>query len=813
MIRLRVLALVGVAGSLAAAAFAADPSGTWVAEVDTPFGRIPYRYEIRVEGEQVRGMIRRPGARTRIRDGRLEGDTISFVERVEFGGQYFRIEYRGTVSDDEIQLTRSLGGFGSQSFVARRVVPGAPGKAAPPGPFPFQDASLDPERRIDDLLSRMTLDEKIAGLGATAAVPRLGIGGTGTVEGLHGLALRGPGRGSVRTTLFPQAIGLAATWDPELLERVGAAVGNEARYVVQSEEYGQGGLIVRGPDVGLVSDPRCPRGGETYGEDPFLAGTLAAAFVRGLQGSDPGQGLAAALVTRVEAAGGACSTSDLDDRQRHEYALAPLRRAIEAGAQGIEAADAELPAAEAGERRFDGIVAGRARALPSLLAGSPAASGVEDAVAASVRAGVTHLPNGYEDVVRAGLRHGRLAESDIDRALRGTLRVMIRLGELDRPARGPYRDIGEGDEPWLGEDHPALARLAARESIVLLKNASGLLPLDPAAQRSIALVGPLATEVLLDRRSGTPPYRVTPLAAVREKLGPKVRVGFAVDDTDDAAATLAAAADVAVVFVGDDPLCRAGESECPHRGGGDGTADRASLALGPEGLVRRVLRANPRTVVVLVTSFPYDVGWTQEHAPAILQLAHGGQETGHALADVLFGDASPAGRLPQTWPRRRSPGGGDPYPGGAYLYSEAAPLYPFGYGLSYTTFRYRGLRTSAEVVRPASPVTVGVEVENTGARAGEEVVQMYVRHFGSAVLRPRRQLAGFRRVALGPGERRTVEMPLRAEDLAYWDSSGKAFVVESDRVEVAVGASSGDLRLRKTVRVEGARVGERRTQQ
>jgi beta-glucosidase len=808
MIRLRALALGGVAWSLAAAAFAADPSGTWAAEVDTPFGRIPYRYEIRVGGDQVRGMIRRPGARTKIREGRLDGDTISFVERVEFGGQYFRIEYRGSVSADEIHLTRRLGDFGSQSFVARRVVPGASKSLAPPGPFPFHDASLDPEKRIDDVLSRMTLEEKIACLGPRAAVPRLGIEGTGTVGGLHGLALGGPGRGSgpsVRTTLFPQAIGLAATWDPDLLRRVGAVVGNEARYVVQSEEYGRGGLIVRAPDVGLASDPRCTRGEETYGEDPFLAGALAAAFVRGLQGSDPGHGLAAALVTRVDAAGGACSSDGLDDRQRHEYALAPLRRAIEAGARGIEVADVDLEGGGPGERRFDGILAGHARSLRDLVGGSPAAARVAEAVATSVKAGLTHLPDGYADVVRTGLDRDLLSERDVDHALRGTLRAMIWLGELDRTAAGPYRDIGEEDEPWLAEDHESVARLAARESIVLLKNTDGLLPLDPAALRSIAIVGPLATEVLLDGRSGSPPYRMTPLAAVGEKLGPKVRVGFAVDDANDAAVTLAREADVAVVFVGNDPLCGAGEAECPHRGGAEGAADRVSLALGQEALVRRVREANPRTVVVLVTSFPYDVAWTREHAPAILEMAHGGQETGHALADVLFGDASPAGRLVQTWPRS-APGNGGLHRGRPYPYSEAEPLYPFGYGLTYTTFRYRGLRTSAETVRPASPVTVSVEVENTGRRAGEEVIQMYVRHVGSALVRPRRELKGFQRVPLAPGERRTVEMELRAEDLAYWEASSKAFVVESDRVEVAVGGSSADLRLRKTVRVEGARL-------
>jgi hypothetical protein len=293
--------LVGavVLGSLtcvtAVAAFAGDPSGTWAAEFDTPFGHVKYAYQIKVDGVHVTGTLRSAGARTRIREGRLVGEKISFVELVDFGGQTFRIEYEGTLLGDEIHFTRRVGDFGSNAFVARRVdVNTTMGSSRPPahGPFPFQDPVLGTEERIANILSLMTLDEKIACLGARADVPRLGIRGTSVVEGRHGLAMGGPGGWNrplspVPTTAFPQAIGLAATWDPGLLRTVGAIEGEEARYLAQSEEYGRGGLIVRAPSVDLASDPRCGRTEETYGEDPFLAGAMAAAFIHGLQGDHP----------------------------------------------------------------------------------------------------------------------------------------------------------------------------------------------------------------------------------------------------------------------------------------------------------------------------------------------------------------------------------------------------------------------------------------------------------------------------------------------------------------------------------------------
>jgi len=234
--------------------------------------------------------------------------------------------------------------------------------------------------------------------------------------------------------------------------------------------------------------------------------------------------------------------------------------------------------------------------------------------------------------------------------------------------------------------------------------------------------------------------------------------------------------------------------------------DRKAINLEQEDLIRQVFAANPKTVVVLLSSFPYAINWTQAHVPAIVHLTQSSQELGHALADVLFGDYNPAGRLVQTWPKSL-----DQLPpmmdydirhGRTYLYFKGEPLYPFGYGLSYTTFQYSNLRTSAPRLGRGDAMTVSLEVKNTGDRAGEEVVQLYARHLGSKVPGPIEELRGFKRVALQPGERQTVEMLLTAKSLAYWDKDRHAYVLEGGRIELLAGSSSANIRLKKTITVD-----------
>jgi len=237
--------------------------------------------------------------------------------------------------------------------------------------------------------------------------------------------------------------------------------------------------------------------------------------------------------------------------------------------------------------------------------------------------------------------------------------------------------------------------------------------------------------------------------------------------------------------------------------------DRQSITLEQEALIKAVYAANPNTVVVLISSFPYAIGWTQEHVPAILHMAHASQELGNALADVLFGDVNPAGRLVQTWPRsiEQLPPmlDYDIRHGRTYMYLASEPLYPFGHGLSYTTFAYANLRLSADALDADAALTVSVDVTNTGARAGDEVVQLYVKHLDSAVERPLQELKGFRRMSLQPGETQTVTLPLAARDLAYWNIAEQRFVIEHDTIQLRIGRSSADIQQETTVNVVSTR--------
>jgi beta-glucosidase len=346
------------------------------------------------------------------------------------------------------------------------------------------------------------------------------------------------------------------------------------------------------------------------------------------------------------------------------------------------------------------------------------------------------------------------------------------------------------------------------------------LPLDRTKLKTIAVIGPFADQVLLDWYSGTPPYGVSSLQGIREAVGnhpndkdpssetPErgVKVLFA-DGSDPAqAVALAREADVAIMVVGNHPTCNAGWDKCPTPSNGKEDMDRKTIVLEQEELVKQVFAANPRTIEVLRSSFPYAIVWSQQNLPAIVHITHNSEEEGHGLADVLFGDYSPAGRLTQTWPT----GDAQLLPimdydlthGRTYLYSKDKPLYPFGYGLSYTSFAYESLKVSAPKVTAEGTVRVTVKVKNTGKRAGDEVVQMYVQHLGSMVERPRLELKGFRRVRIEAGAERDVAMELKPRDLAYWDAVRHAWRVEKEQVRVLAGGSSDKLPVQATVKVE-----------
>jgi beta-glucosidase len=546
---------------------------------------------------------------------------------------------------------------------------------------------------------------------------------------------------------------------------------------------------------------------------------MVMAFVKGLQGDDPKYWRTAALMKHFLANSNENdrdkTSSNFDERLFREYYSVPFRMGVvEGGARAFMASYNEMngvpmtinPVLQDVTRTEwgqDGIICTDAGAMRNLVATQKYVPDLETAAAASIKAGIGQFLDNYADAVRGALKRDLLTERDIDEVLKTNFRVMIKLGLLDPPSMVPYSRIGnESEEPWLSPEHKSFARLITQKSIVLLKNSGNALPLDREKLKSIAVIGPRANEVLLDWYSGSPPYAVTPLAGIENKVGKAVTVNYTADDPE-----VARHADVAIVCVGNHP--NGGENmpwakvSAPSEG--REAVDRQSLTLEQEELIKRVYRANPRTIVVLISSFPYAINWTQQNVPAIVHLTHSSQEEGNALADVLFGDYNPAGRLVQTWPRSL-----DQLPpmmdydirhGRTYLYFKGTPLYSFGYGLSYATFQYANLRVTPNRLSTNGSINISVEVKNAGARAGEEVVQLYVRHLNSSVERPQIELKGFTRIPLQAGEKRLVQMTLPAARLAYWHAGNHRFEVEPDKLEIEVGGSSSDLRLRKKVQV------------
>ncbi len=694
------------------------------------------------------------------------------------------------------------------------------------------------EKRIDNLLSLMTIDEKIDCLSTVTAVPRLGVKNFGSSEGIHGVVQRGGGKADrpiITTTQFPQPPGMGESWDPELVRQAAGVEGHEARFITQTEKYDRQILMLWGPQSDLARDPRWGRSEEVYGEDPFFNGTMAVAFTKGLQGDDPKYWQAAALLKHFLANSNenyrTSSSSNFDERLFWEYYSVPFRMAfLDGGAKGVMASYnawngtpmAVNPVLKNIVRDQWGVdvLSSDGGAVKLLWTAHKRYANQEEAVIACLKAGINQFLDTYKDETKAALKEGKITEAEIDELLRPKFRITIRLGLLDPPEMVPYSKIKDSPEPWNTSRDRDVSKKMALESVVLLKNANSLLPLKKDSIKSIAVIGPLADSVHWDWYGGFPPYATTPLEGIKDIVGPNVKVNYAADEIGDAAYNAAKNSDVAVVVVGNDPTCGPDMAHDWHNteydGGGtlpctvssDGREgrDRESIDLAQEQLVKQVYAANPKTVVILVSSFPFAINWSQEHVPAILHMAHSSQDEGTALAKVLFGEYNPGGHLVVTWPKSL-----DQEPpmmdynirdGRTYMYFKGEPLYPFGYGLSYTTFSYSNLKTSSPQLAKDGAVTVSVDVTNTGSLAGDDVVQLYVKYPHSKVERPHQQLRGFQRVTLQPNETKTVQIPLKAVDLAYWDEKSRGFKVETEPVGVMIGSSSKDIKLTTTLPIQ-----------
>jgi beta-glucosidase len=692
------------------------------------------------------------------------------------------------------------------------------------------------EKRIDNLLSLMTLDEKIDCLGTKTGVPRLGVPNFGSSEGIHGIVQRGGGkaeRSVITTTQFPQPPGMGESWDPELVRQAGRVEGYEARFITQTEKYNRQILMLWGPQADLARDPRWGRSEEVYGEDPFFNGTMVVAFTKGLQGDDPRYWQSAALLKHFLANSNenfrTSSSSNFDQRLFWEYYSVPFRMGfLEGGAKGVMASYnawngtpmATNPILNSIVQKQWGVdvLSSDGGAVKLLVTSHRRFANQQEAVTACLRAGINQFLDTYIDETKAAIKDGSVTEKEIDDLLRPKFRVTVRLGLLDPPEMSPYSKIKDSPEPWNTETDKAVSEKMALESVVLLKNAEGFLPLKKDSIKSIAVIGPLANSVHWDWYGGTPPHTTTPLDGIRNEVGSSVKVNYAADEIGNAAVHAAQSSDVAIVVVGNDPTCGPDMAHDWHNspdGGGtlpctvpsDGREgrDREVITLAQEQLIKQVYAVNSKTVVILVSSFPFAINWTQANIPAILHMAHSSQDEGTALARVLFGDYNPGGHLVTTWPKSV-----DQLPpmldynirhGRTYMYFKGEPLYPFGYGLSYTTFSYANLKASSAELTSDGAITVSVDVTNTGSRTGDEVVQLYVKHLKSKVERPIEELKGFQRVTLKPNETKTVQIPLKASTLAFWDQKQGEFKLEEGPLKLMMGSSAKDIKLATTVKV------------
>ncbi len=709
-------------------------------------------------------------------------------------------------------------------------------------PSTAQQRPLNRERRINALLARMTLAEKLGQL------QQLDGEGNGNFrpehldlirKGLLGSTLNV--RGARRTnqlqhiameesrlnipvlfgfdvihgyrTIFPIPLAEASSWDPSLAERSASIAAQEARDA--------GVRWTFAPMMDIARDPRWGRITEGAGEDPYLGAAFASARVRGFQGSDYSAANKILACAKHWVAYGAgeggrdYNTTDLSENTLREIYFPPFKAAVDAGVGTVMSAFNDINGVPASanpftltrvlrdEWKFDGFVVSDYTSVKELINHGLAAN-EKDAARAALNAGVDMemVSRLFNQQGPALLKEGQVSQATIDEAVRRILRIKFRLGLFDRP----YTDEAREPNSLLKPESISAAREIAGRSMVLLKNERQTLPLDKNI-RSIAVIGPLAD----DRRAplgwwagdGREEDTVTPLAGIRAKVSPRTKVGYAqgcdVRDSSTAgfpeAVALARKSDVALVFVGES-ADMVGEA-----------ASRSSLDLPGRqmDLVKTIYETGKPTIVVLVNGRPPTIEWIVERVPAILESWMGGSQAGNAIADIVFGDVNPGGKLPVTFPRTvgqvpiyynhmntgRPPEANNRYTS-KYLDVPWTPLFPFGYGLSYTQFKITNLQVSAKSIRRNGKLIVSVEVENVGKRTGDEVVQLYIRNVAASMTRPVKELKGFQRVTLQPGEKRRVEFLLTGEQLGFWNREMR-FVVEPGDFKVMVGPNSEDV--------------------
>lgn len=750
------------------------------------------------------------------------------------------------------------------------------GKARSHGQVPaYKNPRLPVEKRVADLLSRMTLEEKIAqltclwsnrpqekaqkdfsndrgdfspekasqvmkhGLGQIArqrerkgpregaifanAVQkwlientRLGIPAILHDEILHGHMAKG-------STSFPQPIALASTWDPDFISKVFTAGALETR--------ARGSHQVLGPNLDIAREPRWGRTEETYGEDPYLVSRMGVAIVKALQGPGPnilGDHIIATakhFAAHGQPEGGTnIAPANFSERVLREYFLPSFKAAVtEGGIMSVMASYNEIDGVPSHASKwllekvlrqewgFQGHVVSDYYGIPQLQDLHRVANSKEEAARIALEAGVDIElpdPDSFPLVLKLA-REGKVSEGSIDKAVARNLRAKFLLGLFENPYVDPDRAVRVTNSP----EHREIAAEAARRSIVLLKNENNLLPLDRSKLRSIAVIGPNADRAHLGGYSDDPGRGVSVRQGITEKVGNQIKVTYAEGckitqeggDWFADSSSLSNAADDEKLIAEAVEVARAADVALLVLGGNEDTnkeawadnhlGDRDSLDLvGRQNhLVKAVLETGKPTIVMLINSGPLSINYIAEKVPAILEGFYLGQETGVGVADVLFGDYNPAGKLAVTFPRSAGqlPAfyNRKPTARRGYLFTSKEPLFPFGFGLSYTTFDYSNVTVNPAQIRPKDQTKVTVTVTNTGKRAGDEIVQLYIRDLVSSVTRPVMELKDFRRISLAPGEKKIVEFTITPDKLSFLNLNMET-VVEPGWFDILVGTSS-----------------------
>nr|WP_231969110.1 glycoside hydrolase family 3 C-terminal domain-containing protein [Thermoanaerobacterium sp. RBIITD] len=683
--------------------------------------------------------------------------------------------------------------------------------------YPYKNSNLPIEERVKDLVSRMTLSEKISQmLHESPAIPRLGIPEYNWWnECLHGVARAGI------ASVFPQAIGLGATFNPDLIYQIAEIISDEARakhheFVRNNDRGIYKGLTFWSPNVNIFRDPRWGRGQETYGEDPFLTGELGVAFVKGLQGNDERYLKLVATPKHYAVHSGPEKlrhqfNAVVNNKDLRETYLPAFKKCVKEGhaasIMGAYNRTNDEPCCGSKtllidilrkEWGFDGYVVSDCGAIDDFHMHHKVTKNAAESATMAVNNGCElNCGNTYESLLTA-VKEGLVSEETIDKAVTKLFEARFRLGMFDPPEMVLYANIPYSVND--SDEHRKMTLKAALESIVLLKNENNLLPLQKNLKK-IAVIGPNADslDVLLGNYNGTPSKYVTMLDGIKNKVSAEVLYAKGCELTGSSkegfkdAIEAAVKSDVVIACMGISPKL---EGEEGHVEGSDADGDRLNLDLPgvQKDLLKELKDTGKPIVLVLLNGSPLTINWAKENIPAIIEAWYPGEEGGTAVADIIFGDYSPAGRLPVTFVKSL-----DDIPpfedynmsGRTYRYMEKEPLYPFGFGLSFAEFEYDNLWLSSEKISVDDAIDIYVDVKNVGHVKSDEVVQLYLKDTESSVKVPKYELRGVKRINLLPGEKKTVKFEFKPRDMALIDNDGRC-ILEPGLFTVYEGESQPD---------------------